>query len=693
MLVTFFFCVAIKPVNGLMTAGEAARRLSAELGMAVRIDRALSSDIVFIDPHGVDPKVEVRAIGSALEASVTKDGAGLVIRRTNEDSAKIFAARLEERKKAIAARLIAVEKFRSVGLRGGISEAITEGLEARNREVNAEMHGKEGPTVIDFQLGQLMPAEGLLEAVMRRIGSDQLARIPVGEVAVFEDHPKLDAKPLPDYQDLIGRYQTDADELASYKLGNNIATARSPFFGGDLDIIGRPIEAPKRLRLEVRSTTSGLGCTLDIYDAPGRRVDGAGFGVSFGDLAFIRDILISEQKGVKPETIQAPPETLAACAFEAAPRAKDWPAWYLDPEHVEPLKPMAEWLLERMAAQSAGKCFVLCATDGLFAQIPQCIHNGRLYVSLFERRLSGGAALIERTENADSVVWRYTYPEYTEATTAVRSVLGQFARSARSAGGPGFRSIATLLHDGSREMSYLPRLWEMRSLQGYFSWRYDGNMDFESYRLVGAITDQDWQLLASGAALSVEHLGIGKELTELFAQGGHPPHSPEQLPDLYRHAEELFDTGSVGRTQVSMRSASRNMIRLVPGKGAEGEAWAPIGVLSSFGRQRAVGDGRLALSRDQFESNIDRMGRYRLGRASTIDLIIWLPHGCVIELDGPIFHVDTTTDSALSYADVPSGVRDDIWQFSCDAAVAAWKSVVTVSSKDAAVTNRAKTAP
>ena len=139
-----------------------------------------------------------------------------------------------------------------------------------------------------------------------------------------------------------------------------------------------------------------------------------------------------------------------------------------------------------------------------------------------------------------------------------------------------FRNAAQLFASCSQKNGLLPNTWEFLTRVGLSRWDTPGyNLTAAMYRLIGSISETDYKHLLAGESSTVSKLGIVDEAKELLLQeGGVVVESDLPIPDLFRHANELFNTDTYGDIQISLRTLATPLIQERTSDKQDNSPWA-----------------------------------------------------------------------------------------------------------------------
>jgi hypothetical protein len=188
-----------------------------------------------------------------------------------------------------------------------------------------------------------------------------------------------------------------------------------------------------------------------------------------------------------------------------------------------------------------------------------------------------------------------------------------------------------------------------------------GGARYSVYRLLGAISDGSWDALTSNSTLTVSELGIGAMLANLISEDYEPVHGDRTFPDLYAHAQELYEEEGYGGEPVRILLSQRSRLGVMDRKGTLrwGDPSAPV-VLGHVPVLRRPAP-ELRMTRDQFEQRLRRLGaQICLGTQPICKVSIGLPKDLYYleEFDGQV----KQASQMMAYDDLPEETKAAIWE-------------------------------
>lgn len=651
--------------DGLISVQQEVSRLSHELGSHVTVAGPLGSNMLFVASHGVGPKVEASAVALALHASLVESRKVLVIKRTASDQKKLSQEREAERASWItnALRFQADERKRlqaSQSLEDAIAATVSSALEG------FDPHPPGNPNSVVRALSALrnglplLPSAILLDGVVRRLTPERLASIPTGRTQVFENSPTANAVDLPNIEDLLDEFAIASNRVAKISIPDQDSAefirSNFPEYAG----LGKAVGKPAKVRLVVRSSgATGLVVSLEAFDEAGTCVGSATLAISKPGglgIAFLPGAVASQGSSV-----WVPIGIIAAnCArFQYLQKAAEQiPDWLLYPEKKEPLSVFLSYGLRSISDETPNACVVINVPEHLFVDGGMCVSGDKIDAGAVERMMRDVELMTPVAEN-QSVVWRSLDPEFNEAGLSDRAVMGHFARTAAASRGIGARSEGRL----ARFCGGFYDVWsdDVRSV-------VSPNVTLDSamanlpnpfLRLIGAISDEDWDRLESGRTLTVGQLGVTSELDAALLQDPKL-HGAPRIPDLYRHPSELVSAGRLEETPIRIESTMTRVGRLETTSQYGG--WAQLKDLPKELRSECLENlhPKWGMSRQELEQFLQSKCRFHTGQRLVGTLVVSLPNGLFIRQPLPM-PAENVSDQ-LAYDEMPQSLRDGVWQ-------------------------------
>jgi len=671
-------CLAILPFGRIATVSEVTGVLASQIGQPIKIADNLKDDLVFVEPRSAPPRQILADLAKTLQATLVGDSQFLSIRRTSKDEKAIRTGRLEARKEWLRKDLEAAAKYRAENFKSSTPDVYLAEVRRLAKRRLEELNQKLAPNSA-WSPSDGLPAEGLLEGLIRRIGLDKLAELPNDEVCVYEDEPVAGARPLPDAQDLRADYESSMVAFQNYDL------TRQDIF--DLKITGQTFGVVgwygpphiSRLRLTEQAWVNGIALTLEGYNSSGMRVAQARFGAGPDTVGtWAGGLLLREATNSRTRWIDLAPD-----APRAAKGAYSLPDWAVHPDKIEPLNVMAKDVLAAIGDEHPEKPFVFAVSDRLWDETAECSQNGKLNVDAFEEYAKYYSAY-ECLSLDDATVWRLIDPEFEEQSRAGRKELSRFVDRFKSTRHVDIRSAAQLYHDAGTECSRLTVgfLGYVGRSTGEQSTVLAGASPEELFRLLGAIPDGAWSSLMSGRVLSCGSMGIVQDL-DRFLRRAQLQTEGAGVSDLDRHPTELLPNGVTPDLTLTFQFGNIDMIESLnsPGRSdPDANLWTQ---LLSFRKVTYQSLGFLGSSvtwngdtptfgvtREQFEQEFGKV-RYRFGVQPNLVVKIGLPQGLFIAVS--IEEGIEPEAQSVAYADMPQSLRDEIWANACARVLASLK--------------------
>jgi hypothetical protein len=644
--------------------------LAGKLGKQISVQPSLGKKLVFVSNLEAPPAELLAALAIAVHGSLTTVADGVRLDRTVEDLKTLKTAEIKERAFWFQARLDEIAKFRK-GISSTPSVSAAVGAELVNeRRLTEDFRLHHGPRPLSFFAPQLLPSENLLESLISRIGIDELASIPTGQIRIYEDLPVDGAAQLPAHGDLLDDYMRESVPYEASPLGSDATYAVNELrLASYFAHLGHPTKRPVKLRLKISVRVTDLVLNLEGFDGDGNRVLVANF-FTRGRTASRPYPSIATEEMVKPDAKWAGLPESARSGLDSVLKpnaAVGVPSdWLLHPESQEPLNLFVSGALAAFAAQEPSKLMVIDVDDFFWQFVRPCCKDGQICVSALQAELDE-AEDYERIETTSSVVLRPRFPEALEAAQADRKVLGRAAQALVEGKGDRLRTLSLLFHEASPEFSTLARAWARMAL------RFAPNDSEElwgddAYRLLGAIPEDEWAALQDGDRAAAGRIGVTNEARSLFLSDTQIPFGENPPSDLNHHAIELYAQWPVGQTTISMKPTEVTAVRwLMPDVGSKPAMWSwwqPVGALTAFAPLPIARASNGALSvvgtQDAFEARLGRNWQFQLATEHDRLITLNLPEGFRIEwFDRGAKH-DISHPGA--YADLPADLRAKVWQ-------------------------------
>ncbi len=261
-----------------------------------------------------------------------------------------------------------------------------------------------------------------------------------------------------------------------------------------------------------------------------------------------------------------------------------------------------------------------------------------------------------------SIVLRPKMPEAIEGQQVERKVLGRSLRELIAHKGDRLRTLSLMFHDASSERSVLAQQFARYAMQIAPS-NSDELLGDETYRLLGGISEEDWDSLAAGRPASISQLAVTDEMRALLVSESRKVIGIQPVSDIQHHAIELFDIGPVGAAIVSVRKVQYDVIR----SQHSGRSVAPWQYLARFAALGPLAVTRLPDrsntpigTQDSFEQRIGLDTLFQLGSQAQQIITIDLPHGQRMEI---VWSSEIRGEGSLvTYPDLPQRLRDQIWK-------------------------------
>ena len=654
----------------IISAKTFAEMISGKGLGVVSVSRSLEKVEIYAEARCASAAQLVQAVATGLHASVIQTPSGILIERTKKDVESIEKSLSYERKKWLKDRLGVLSRYRATNLDSHDQAS------SLRRSLDAYFTQWKNPGKMPQQANsslratQLLPSETFLEHLIQRIGIDNLAAVPNGNLQVFEDHPTISAIGLPPCEDLIDEFLQARSSLSKFTLPDNLRNILPAIGMGDM-IETSLTEIPSHLRLEVASHSGGIEIQFQGFDSAGKQVVHAWLLAGRVDQPLVaKSILENALKSKERKELRLPDQTTQAIQFlDGKTTTTPPPSWFLRPEENEPLNMFARPVLQNIAEEDPGKCFVAVVSDLMLSPVRRSMRDGKLLLDAFNRLLDQSMPY-EFIKSPESVIWRPTDPISDEQKVANRNVLGKFARKEKLGLACDVRTLGLLCHDVAQGFSPLADAWALRIQAG--SPLLSGSGSFSGYalKLVGGVDEPTWLRLKSVNSLSCAEIGAEPELQALLRNDwGLQVTGRDTVPDLYRHPLELYPHTPLGESPLSFQPITTPMVAWYQAEGSTPSLMPQSQIKNIFQLQlwnsvKWVGDSpSFTMTRDAFEQKFSAM-RFRYGTKINQRLTIFLPQGFSISFEAP--QSISFDDEFLTYSDLPQQDRDLYWQTTVD---------------------------
>jgi hypothetical protein len=676
------------------SAREVGHRLERGLPYRVRISPTLSKDLVLISPLG-NAFTQLECLAKTLNASLVVKNGVAKIERTNSDLKRIEDHRSAVRLGWLQEKIEEVTNGRRQLLQGReFRDAFNILYAQRNDWLRKASNSREVRATPIPDPYKVLPEESTLLAIISLIGERKLASLHSGtyyQVIL----PASGSTAEPAIRILVSDLNRSrpASGLAS-QLGGYVAVGQ----GLPADEWVGPGGDTASIRVVAKATASGLSVTLEGFTAGGSlTVRSAIFagprppaGTTGGD-----------SKGPVGQTIIAPDEVQRAVEFaSSAGKDRSFPSWFSEPDRNEPTNAFIAFALKQIALSSltAGdtrKCVGFAVFDNLWPEVRQSLVGGRLDVRHLQNLMRAGTPY-ETLDDGTSLVWRPVDPDVAEQVQCDRVALRDFIASFVREGAITVRSVARL-YAGSNsanaglvgEYDPLCNGWPVRTSLATGTRMVTQSFGQGLFRLLGRISDADWQDLLNGHTRTAGSLGVEDDCRAFLAE--RPAvNSIRKLSDFDR--APLTNLGSSGAADVAITLHLREetVFRIWDAATSETEpeiAWNDERAASTF----FPVPREMVLAGKEFHLAIDEPAlrakwatkKVRLGRQQTLDFIVTLPSGAFIACSltgGQVQRSDVTTFDGL-----PPLVQQRLLALTTENAIAYAKAMVAARNHQGAI--------
>jgi hypothetical protein len=632
----------------------------------ISISSPLGHCLLLFENRGADVQTQARAIALALHASLKESGNKLAIVQTAEDLANAHNSWIANRCRWIKAKLKTVEDFR--GKHGGESlrESFDQELQAKFQDLLTLQKG--GPsTLTDLFPSFLLPSEGLLIHVVRRIGEVEIAKIPAGQSRIYRykvGGTEGQSANMPGFEDFLVSWKSLVRKKDS--LSSRFQQMRMLGLEDCSEELSGQPDSLALLRLNASSNRNGVTLHLEGFDAVGARCFSTYLNVTVPQ---------GQQLGnAEARWMAISQSALSSVAFSVNPDRYRAPRWLIQPDQFEPDN---EFVCEAMHAlshpSSEASCYVVSICDAEWPIVRQCIDKGRLCIDALDEAMKEWTPY-ERLEETGLEVLRPLDPAITIYGSARRSDLGVFAKEVADTGHVDLRSLVKLL--AAHEDISIPRFGEVSAIaNSYPYWvvgaslaeRFYCDMSNDFLVLLGTIPSDAWENLMEGTKLSASTCFPGDVWAE-FLNSDPLVYAPQGTPALLRHPAELFNVQEVAMPTVSIKRIRVPVYQYWNPDSKPSKVWNQMPtILPLLGWPRAkLGSGQSSPTFDLSEEQFDHLERkmvFQLGLADSLEVRIDLPRN---ESLRGIFsgHADVQTTPG-KYLDLPASFRHQVWMAAC----------------------------
>ena len=636
-------------------------KLAGQLKHPLVASKELRRIRVFVDPKSMAPELIAENLARLLHATLKNQGGTTTLVRTSLD-------RIEMQKQVTETRKIRLDRFLHP-LHGKHSEQFSaDGISDEfNRRIRLreEAHRSGQPEPRLSPLRQLLPSQTYLLKLLQRLGPQALAEASQKSVTVWEDQPVYGANPLPYHYDVDALYEAAVRPFFH---------ARSP--AGDQNIYwtneirsfapywGKETQPTAKLRLSEISLGANISFHLEGYDRSGALTLKADTDVG----KFTTELADGSEasKHQHKEPIELTPEELTTLhqvgrSFSTAPR------WLIEPAEADPLNFLAAHYLRSESADLAGRALFAIVPDSLWDLTLMSILGKTLDRDRLEQALNTWSPY-HKVGGSNIELWEPEDPAIFEAYLADRKQLARFTKEACLLKRVEFRNAAQLFASCSQKNGLLPNTWEFLTRVGLSRWDTPGyNLTAAMYRLIGSISETDYKHLLAGESSTVSKLGIVDEAKELLLQeGGVVVESDLPIPDLFRHANELFNTDTYGDIQISLRTLATPLIQERTSDKQDNSPWAIMQMPS--GQMQLIKPLQIDLvngayqadnNRDHYE-NVLAKHFFRIGHADDLEVTLRISQHFFVRCQSRGYGIPDT--DYKSYTDLPEVIRDGFWK-------------------------------
>ncbi len=645
-----------------LTCLQELSSLEKRLHKVITAKPELRNHLLCVRPNPTDPEAELTAIATALRAEIMRTEHGIVLGQTETDLIKARERWAQGRAKWIQQRIDLGLAFRKahdaddaplVAAKTGIDIALR--IDDRFRSGDASGFADPG-------LSELLPAGKLVYTLLNRIGAQKLGALRGGSpCAVFETDPIGNGLPLPEHSGLLQAFNESTLLLREIKVPDNLVHyMRIP-----LDCIGPGSGSATRVRIECQEQPASFYATLEAFDDSGHLCGKAFFdartfsGPIRGYEAYLQDYRQSRRN----RHLEPIPSGLLSLAKRVTKAGN--PTWFERPSEQEPLRIYASFAMESLAKDSPEPCVVIDMDDGLFETAIHVAEGEKLDLDGFQILLDH-LDPYEQIHGQGFCAWRPADPD-TPAPIS-RKELGLFVQHSLANGYMDLRELSGLTqHITPLLRTCTERLYKALALGPNNSEIHPPSQ--VTCKLIGAISDADWDALLAGRSLTAGQMGITDDFLK-FLLGTAEFEGAAKLPEQYRHPTELYRGTSFADTPIHITRQDDAVYRILE-QGKRPTRWDPVGPgIWQFGLRAHLvsGEPRLETTRDQFESKLDERFRFQTGKRSLLQMVLGLPKGQVwrCNLPNPIGDVS----GSMRYSDLQRDIRDHNWSIMVQNAMA-----------------------
>jgi hypothetical protein len=666
-----------------LSADAAAGLIGDTIGISVRVAEPLRNNLVFLEPRGTAARGMIEPLAVALHASVRRTPNGILLERTKEDQDSAERTRTAQRATWLIRELALRKKFRDshLGSQTRLDQVYFRAVDEQRARLLDIAAGRRS-TLDMLTPGTLLPWASVMDGLLSRIGPERFARVPTGEVRIFEDSPVVGAEPLPKHSDLVADYEAAMQTLRqTYMPGGDGRTAISA--KSNLEIADwSTSHSVVRVRLAEQAYECGMAFQLEGFDSDGGMVASCSLSANAASMPLNPRQILAGLRDPEKNTIRLSSEAYTALRFAENAAGEAVPSWFQAPTRHEPLDLFVREVLGGVANRDQSGPFVAVVRDDYWRAVCQCAQGGGVNIDAFISYVAQGVPS-DMEVVGKATVWRPLDPSFAESIQCDRRALQTFARDCMAVGHADIRTVSQLFRGACRAEGTpapLASAWlliEQSAARAEPTLR--SSLGNEYFRPLAQVPDEVWERLTSGQTFTVAASGLSGAMDALLAkeiferaEGGGPVASWD------RFLFDLVAQAGPDRMTISLRPLPGPIIKTRTAANswlAGGQTLAEFVngfMLTESSFRWDSGTASLATSREQFEKGLTA-ARYMLCRPEGFDMIVGFPGdmSITVRFRGQLVPLS----GELAYSDLPQSIRGQVWNHACAAGLAMSQAV------------------
>jgi hypothetical protein len=513
------------------------------------------------------------------------------------------------------------------------------------------------------------PAGRLLRRVVNRIGFGRLAEIDSNDIRYFSTDPTPDEAGLTGCERDLRQFVEDEVDLTRSPKTQRYQTDLSILGKNHIGIEGAaPVSSNLKIVLVESRTEEEIGLHLEVNMLDGKMIDRAY--VSTNPDYFIQSARQSAEHNEKSHEcewapLRAQTQSIVDMNFlhwhdyHISPQdamLEPWldtetrqvkigrlPTRFTAPQEEEPLDFALSEALSALSNREPNHRLVARVPDLLWPYAMDCVHNGRIDVTMFSRFLFGRAGC-EWIAGGGRYIIRPQDPLLADNWYASRKILGSWIRKFANDRKISLQSRARLLYQlGSSATSPVAEFYLKSVLGGLPSFINSvQSLNPLVYRLFGSLSDNDWDKIDATGSVELADTGVeGQLVSKIIRSKAIPLNSPPgHLADIYiNNPLELYPAGLDDSTDGTVRASSQPSAVEVTRNGqlVPTSCESEVGIFAhgvAFFRDVARRSGTRVDDSEIFQKMLKGDHRsWRPARTRTIKLRLRLPHSLSMEAD------------------------------------------------------------